>query len=315
MPSESSNHSGAERHLPGHIQAAIDRNLARQHRDDQGRPADSAGMAWEGRDLSGPGIEGSANPLHAFDHDDGTADPAWAAVLGRLAQGEADEADVVRTLSRMRVFAAVVPTVAETSEHEHSGHDHEHGETLHGDKAADVALVSLQSRGGRRALPVFSSVPALTSWNPQARPVAAWMPRACLSAVDEGNELVVVDPGAETTFVVRRPAVWALGQQQDWTPSYQDPSLARAVGSVVDLVPGLERIGLAPGAGVATQTASGQVLPGGGAGPELKIVAFPEPGMDEAGLRLMAATLQQLLGEIPTLAERADSVEITVQTG
>ncbi|MEU3845484.1 SseB family protein [Micrococcus terreus] len=315
VPSESSNHSGAERHLPGHIQAAIDRNLARQHRDDQGRPADSAGMAWEGRDLSGPGIEGSANPLHAFDHDDGTADPAWAAVLGRLAQGEADEADVVRTLSRMRVFAAVVPTVAETSEHEHSGHDHEHGETLHGDKAADVALVSLQSRGGRRALPVFSSVPVLTSWNPQARPVAAWMPRACLSAVDEGNELVVVDPGAETTFVVRRPAVWALGQQQDWTPSYQDPSLARAVGSVVDLVPGLERIGLAPGAGVATQTASGQVLPGGGAGPELKIVAFPEPGMDEAGLRLMAATLQQLLGEIPTLAERADSVEIIVQTG
>lgn len=315
MPSESSNHSGAERHLPGHIQAAIDRNLARQHRDDQGRPADSAGVAWEGRDLRGPGIEGSANPLHAFDHDDGTADPAWAAVLGRLAQGEADEADVVRTLSRMRVFAAVVPTVAETSEHEHSGHDHEHGETLHGDKAADVALVSLQSRDGRRALPVFTSVPALTSWNPQARPVAAWMPRACLSAVDEGNELVVVDPGAETTFVVRRPAVWALGQQQDWTPSYQDPSLARAVGSVVDLVPGLERIGLAPGAGVATQTASGQVLPGGGAGPELKIVAFPEPGMDEAGLRLMAATLQQLLGEIPTLAERADSVEITVQTG
>lgn len=315
MPSESSNHSGAERHLPGHIQAAIDRNLARQHRDDQGRPADSAGVAWEGRDLSGPGIEGSANPLHAFDHDDGTADPAWAAVLGRLAQGEADEADVVRTLSRMRVFAAVVPTVAETSEHEHSGHDHEHGETLHGDKAADVALVSLQSRDGRRALPVFTSVPALTSWNPQARPVAAWMPRACLSAVDEGNELVVVDPGAETTFVVRRPAVWALGQQQDWTPSYQDPSLARAVGSVVELVPGLERIGLAPGAGVATQTASGQVLPGGGAGPELKIVAFPEPGMDEAGLRLMAATLQQLLGEIPTLTERADSVEITVQTG
>ena len=315
MPSESSNHSGAERHLPGHIQAAIDRNLARQHRDDQGRPADSAGVAWEGRDLRGPGIEGSANPLHAFDHDDGTADPAWAAVLGRLAQGEADEAEVVRTLARMRVFAAVVPTVAETSEHEHSGHDHEHGETLHGDKAADVALVSLQSRDGRRALPVFTSVPALTSWNPQARPVAAWMPRACLSAVDEGNELVVVDPGAETTFVVRRPAVWALGQQQDWTPSYQDQSLARAVGSVVDLVPGLERIGLAPGAGVATQTASGQVLPGGGAGPELKIVAFPEPGMDEAGLRLMAATLQQLLGEIPTLAERADSVEITVQTG
>ena len=33
---------------------------------------------------------------------------------------------------------------------------------------------------------------------------------------------------------------------------------------------------------------------------------------DEAALRLMAATLQQVLGEVPALAERADSVEITV---
>src|SRR5699024_3338843 len=47
--------------LPGHIQAAIDRNLARQNRDAFGRPADSAGTTWTGRDLSGTGIEGSAN--------------------------------------------------------------------------------------------------------------------------------------------------------------------------------------------------------------------------------------------------------------
>ncbi|GAA4769740.1 SseB family protein [Citricoccus nitrophenolicus] len=297
----------AGRHLPGHIQAAINRNLERQppqqHWDDAGRPADTAGVAWEGRDLSGGGVDGSANPLHAFDTDDGTADPAWDPVLDRLAAGEAGEPAVVDTLSRMRVFAAVVPTVAE--------HD-EHG----GDKEADVAIVTLTAPDGRTALPVFTNVPALTAWHPQARPVATWMPRACLSAVDEGAELVVVDPAAERTFVVRRPAVWALAQQHSWTPAYADEELAGELAAVVDLVPGLDRIGLAPGSGVASRTASGTVLPGGGSGPELRLVAYPDATMtaaqDEAGLRLMAATLQQVLGEVPALKEKADSVEITV---
>ncbi|MDI3330030.1 MAG: SseB family protein [Micrococcus sp.] len=297
-----------ERHLPGHIQAAIDRNLARQHRDDAGRPADSAGVAWQGRDLSGAGIDGSANPLHAFDTDDGTADPAWGPVLDRLAAGQSGEAEVVETLSRMRVFAAVLPTVAE--------HDEHGGDGPQGDKEADVALVTLRAPDGRAALPVFTSVPALTAWHRDARPVATWMPRACLSAVDEGAELVVVDPAADRTFVVRRPAVWALAQQRAWIPSYQDTELAGELASVVDLVPGLERLALVPGAGVASRTASGAVLPGGGAGPELRLVAYPDAGLtaagDETALRLMAATLQQVLGEVRALAERADSVEITV---
>lgn len=303
------------KHLPGHIQAALNRNLQRQppqqQRDDAGRPADSAGVAWEGRDLTGGGIDGSANPLHAFDTDDGTADPAWGPVLDRLAAGQAGEPEVVDTLSRMRVFAAVVPTVAEMARDEH-GH-------AHGDKEADVAIVTLKAPDGRTALPVFTNVPALTAWHPQARPVATWMPRACLSAVDEGAELVVVDPAAERTFVVRRPAVWALAQQQSWTPSYADEVLAGELAAVVDLVPGLQRVGLAPGSGVASRTAAGAVLPGGGSGPELALVAYPDDAVtaaaragDESGLRLMAATLQQVLSEVPVLSERADSVEISV---
>src|SRR5699024_12618142 len=106
--------------LPGHIQAAIDRNLARQNRDAFGRPADSAGITWQGRDLSGPGIEGSANPLHAFDTDDGLADEAWTKVSQDLLDGNADEKDVVQVLEKIRVFAAVVRNVAETSQHTHT---------------------------------------------------------------------------------------------------------------------------------------------------------------------------------------------------
>ena len=295
--------------LPGHIQAAIDRNLARQNRDAFGRPADSAGTSWQGRDLTGAGIDGSKNPLHAFDTDDGLEDERWTKVSRDLLAGKADEKDVFKVLGAIRVFAAVVPTVAETSTHTHRDeHGHEH--TIESDKEADVALVSLKAADGRGALPVFTSIPKLTAWHKDARPVAVWMPRACLSAVDEGNELVVVDPGANLTYVVRRPGVYALAQQQQWTPSYEDVQIADELSSLTDLIPGLAQLAMAPGRGVATQTADGKVIPGGGAGPELALVATPHDPNDTVGNKLLLATLQSLIADQPLLNERADTVEL-----
>ena len=43
--------------------------------------------------------------------------------------------------------------------------------------------------------------------------------RAALSAVTEGWEVLVVDPGGPTTVLLPRPAVWALAQQQPWEPA------------------------------------------------------------------------------------------------
>lgn len=300
------------RELPGHIRAALERMRQKTAGENT---ADTAGVPWEGRDLTGPGLEGSTNPLHIFDEDDGTTPAEWTEVMGRLETSEADETHVTKVLSGLRVFAAVVPTLAvdEADVHDHADHSgHEHALSA-GDKAADVALVTMRAPDGRQALPVFTSVLALTAWNRDARPVAVWMPRACLSAVDEGCELVVVDPGAEHTYVVRRPAVWALAQQQDWTPSYWDQQIAEEIGTVADLVPGLLNLGLAPGAGVATESASGQVMNGGGAGPELQVVAMPVKDADETAVRLMTTTLRMLLADLPLLTERADSVQITVR--
>lgn len=297
--------------LPGHIQAAIDRNLARQNRDAFGRPADSAGTTWTGRDLSGTGIEGSANPLHAFDTDDGLEDEAWTKISQDLLDGNADEKDVFNVLQNIRVFAAVVPTVAETTLETRVD---QHGKefTVESDKEADVALISLKAADGRGALPVFTSIPKLTAWHKDARPVAAWMPRACLSAVDEGNELVVIDPGAHLTYVVRRPEVYALAQQKAWTPSYEDVEIAQALSELTDLVPGLGQLAMAPGRGVGTQTEDGSVIAGGGAGPELALVATPADPSDTVGSKLMLSTLQSLIADVPILAERADTVEIVL---
>lgn len=300
--------------LPSHIQAAIDRNLARQNLDAFGRPADSAGTTWQGRDLTGPGIDGSENPLHAFDTDSGLEDAAWTKVRQDLIDGNADEKTVFDVLQNIRVFAAVIPTVAESTFHTHiDAHGHE--STIESDKEADVALVSLKAADGRGALPVFTSIPKLTDWHKDARPVAVWMPRACLSAVDEGNELVVIDPGAELTYVVRRPEVYALAQQQPWTPSYEDVEIAEELSQLTDLIPGLAQLAMAPGRGVATQTAHGHVVAGGGAGPELALVATPQDPADTVGNKLMLATLQSLIGDQPLLAERADTVEIILGTG
>ena len=96
-------------------------------------------------------------------------------------------------------------------------------------------------------------------------------------------------------------------------PAYRDQEIADEIAEVADLVPNLLNLGLAPGSGVATHTGSGAVMNGGGAGPELQIVAMPTRDADAAGVRLMTATLKTLLADLPLLAERADSVEITVR--
>ncbi|MBD4642317.1 SseB family protein, partial [Xanthomonas citri pv. citri] len=75
----------------------------------------------------GPGVDGSANPLHVFDEDDGTSPAEWTAVMAALTDGSAGEREVTEVLARIRVFAAVVPTLAvdEDDVHDHTGHEHD----------------------------------------------------------------------------------------------------------------------------------------------------------------------------------------------
>ncbi|WP_422936187.1 SseB family protein [Sinomonas sp. P47F7] len=279
----------APRHLPGHIAAALAR---------AGEATDSAGQPWSGRDLAGEG-----NPLHQFDADDGEADPRVEAAIAALATGGTEEA-VMEALAAARVF---VPVVAELVEG---------GLGVHGfaeDKEADMALVTLSAPDGRKALPVFTSVARLEAWHAEARPVAVFAPRAALSAVSEGAELVVVDPGADATFVLRRPAVWALAQQKPWTPSYRDASLAEVVSEAIEDIVPIRAARLEPGKGVATRDRAGRVLAGGGPGPELRIVLELAPGLPADALREMVAELNGRLAGSERFAEAVDSIEISLR--
>jgi hypothetical protein len=282
-------HAG-QRHLPGHIAAALKR---------AGGPADSAGREWAGRDLSGEG-----NPLHRFDADDGASDPGLAEALAALLEGRGDEAGVHRALATARVFVAVVASLAEGGLGEHGFAE---------DKEADMALVTIAAPDGRKALPVFTSVARLEAWHREARPVAVFAPRAALSAVAEGAELLVLDPGAELTFVLRRPAVWALAQQREWTPSYTDASLVADVEAAAAGLPHVRGVEISPGTGVASRDASGRVVGGGGHGPELRLTLALAPGLPPEAVRETVSELNGRLAGSARFAEAVDSIELKVR--
>jgi hypothetical protein len=278
------------RQLPGHIAAAL---------AGAGGATDSAGQPWAGRSLAGDDAR-----IHNFENDDGTASGAYLAAVAALRDGTGDEAGVVASLATARVFIPIVAQLAEEAE----GQD-----GLQADKQADMALVTLKAPDGRTAMPVFTSAAALSAWHPDARPVAVYAARAALSAVSEGAELLVLDPGSDFTFVVRRPAVWALAQQQQWMPSYKDQELAEEMGRAAAGFAAIRSIKLVPGRGVAARAADGTVVAGGGAGPELQVVLYLQDGLDAEGVQELVSGLQAQWSRNVLFGERVDSIDVKLR--
>ncbi|WP_369061945.1 SseB family protein [Kocuria rhizophila] len=277
----------AARPLPPHIAAQL---------RSAGGPTDTGGQAWEGRNLG----EGTSH-THQFPDDPGTADPDLAAALDAWRAGRAGEQDVVAALPGVRVF---VPIVAQVSR------SHITRDGLVSDKEADMALVSLQASDGRQALPVFTSTRALSAWNGEARPVATELRRAALSAVQDGSSLLVVDPASDPAFVVRRPALWALAQGREWTPSYRDFAVDDAVTRAAVGVPGIVSALAGPGRGVDAVRGDAAVLRGGGEGPELTVSLQLRPGLPETEVAAAVQGFQEALAAEQIMAESVDSVQL-----
>lgn len=239
-------------------------------------PSDSAGVAWQGRTLAPTGFEG----------DDGTADPGLATALATLASGDGGLSEVVAALPGVRLL---VPVVAVSGEGER-----ESGTHLVGDKRADMALVTLTAADGRRTLPVFSSTAALAAWDPTARPVPVDARRAALSGVDEGCELVVIDPGT-ASVLLPRPAVWALAKGEAWVPSPLRTDVADALRRAVADVPEVLDVRGEPGRSA-----------------ELAVVLAVRTGLDRDALTAVTAQVGRALAAEHAVADHVDSVELRV---
>lgn len=171
---------------------------------------DSAGVPWAGRSFE-------ANP-HAA--DDGSADPALLAALLNFRRGQGGQTEVVDAFRSARVL---VPLVAE------KGEEGVAPSGLAVDKTQELSIVTVAAPDGRRVQPVFSSVETMSRWDAAARPIPVEAVRVALSASSEETDLIVLDPGSETEFVIRRPAVWAIAQAQRWEPSFVSPEVFNAL--------------------------------------------------------------------------------------
>ncbi|UOE44774.1 SseB family protein [Agromyces larvae] len=188
-----------------------------QRPDAPGGDADSAGRPWAGRSFE-------QNP-HAA--DDGSAPPALAAAVARFRSGDGGQADVVQAFGSSRLLIPLLAELGDPSTG--SGGATEVG--AHGlaiEKSQELSIVTVAGPDGRRVLPVFSSVETMSRWNGIARPVPADGVRVALAAADDGTDLVVLDPGSDGEFVLRRPAVWAVAQQRPWRPPFESDEVRSA---------------------------------------------------------------------------------------
>jgi hypothetical protein len=174
--------------------------------------SDSAGVPWEGRSFH-------ANPHSS---DDGSADPALLAALTAFRAGTGAQRDVVDAYRSARLLIPLITALGQGQEPD-SRSIGAHG--LEVDKTQELSIVTVAAPDGRRVLPVFTSVDAMKRWDAAARPVPADGVRTALAAAADDTDLIVVDPGSETEFVIRRPAVWAIGQAQPWEPSFLSPEV------------------------------------------------------------------------------------------
>ncbi|MGC2942149.1 MULTISPECIES: SseB family protein [unclassified Brevibacterium] len=243
-------------------------------------PTDSAGQAWAGRDLK-------PNP---FSGDSGLADPALLEAMNLVAQAPLDPAAhqrVVQALSGARLYAPIVPMVV----------DQEVGANgLMADNSSEMAMVRLQAEDGRECTPGFSGIPPLTAWHADARPVPIESERLVLGAIEAESQLVVLDPGAETSFLLRRPAMFAFVQSQPWTPSWADAEVAQRLRAIAESFPWLARLGVSPG--------SSSVHLGG---PELGITLGVETEVPPEEVRRFQETVagdEDLVAKIDSLAIR-----------
>jgi hypothetical protein len=165
------------------------------------RFADSAGVPWEGRSFE-------SNP---FSNDDGSANPELISALAEFRGNPTDPREVFKAFAASRLLIPLLADLGESGEGAH-------GQTV--DKSGDLSIVTVQTPDGQTGLPVFSSVESMARWNKTARPVPSDAIRVALAAASEGNTRIVLDPGSETEFVFRRPAIKAMALQQEWVPSF-----------------------------------------------------------------------------------------------
>ena len=179
-----------------------------------------------------------------FDGDDGSADPALIEVLAAARRDEAGIYAAYAALAGRRVLVPVVAVLGESEAAETLGPD---GKPLRRDKDSDMAVITLVAGDGSKALPVFTSVQALTEWatkagHPQARPVPVTVETASAAALQEDAAVLLIDLGGPGQFEISGSALRAFAQGRKPLPPAVDPDVMAAIKRVLGGVPEIARV-------------------------------------------------------------------------
>jgi hypothetical protein len=112
--------------------------------------------------------------------------------------------------------------------------------------------------------------------------------------VAEGCDLLDLDPAGPVRYVVRRPAVWAVGRGLTWIPSYADPLVAQEI-SALSAGEGLE----------------GRAEPGESA--ELRVVLGLPAGLGPDEVKRVVGRFELALSRSERIAESVDSLEVVIR--
>lgn len=249
--------------------------------------ADSAGFPWEGRSFE--------SQADTFADDSGETPIELARVIADFRSGAASHAEVLAVFATSRVLIPLLTVAGDV------------GETPDGravDKTQELSIVTVQAPDGRKVLPVFSSVTAMQRWNPQARPVPNFGRNVALAALDDGNDLVILDPTtAEMEFGIRRPTLWAMVQDEQRTQPWLDDAITAEFRASIADEPAVCEVTLASGDPEARLMS-----------PELLVTLTLESGLSEDALAGVVQRLQARWGASTVVAERVDSMMLRLRS-
>ena len=242
--------------------------------------ADSAGVPWEGR----------AFEPNSWADDDGKANPRLLELIKALHAGEARADSVLDELRNSRVLIPLLANLGESGIGAHG---------LAVDKSADLSIVTVETPDAQSGLPVFSSVEAMQRWNPKARPVPTAAVKAALAAASEGNTRMILDPMAESEFVLRRPAIAALAQGLKWVSPEEDERVIGAFGKALDDLEPLAGWSLAAGDPLCLLASA-----------ELELTLKLPEGLDTEAIDALLQKVAAALAESFEVAEYVDSLRV-----
>jgi hypothetical protein len=131
----------------------------------------------------------------AFPGDDGKASLQTRELLAALG-GEGNPHAYLRAVASLCGDRLLVPVVATaTTIGRPAG-------PLATDKEAEMAVVLLQGRDGRRAMLAFTGLDSLQIWQGGARPVPVTLDVAAKTALAEGAAAILIDPAGPHTLAI-----------------------------------------------------------------------------------------------------------------